>query len=116
VAFNLYRATTATGPWDTVIDCQPARGDAVTGARYSYRDTLVVPGIRYYYLLEEITVDGPGERFGPVSAEIGLPPEPTSTPTATPTATEASSTSTPTPTVTPTVTKRSLFLPVIIRQ
>ena len=114
VAFSLYRATTEAGPWDTPIDRQPARGDAVTGASYLYRDTQVTPGIRYYYLLEELTQAGAGQRFGPVSARIGLPPEPTSTPT--PTATGTQQTSTPTPTLTSTVTKRSLFLPVILRQ
>lgn len=103
MAFRLYSATAEAGPWDTPIDLQPARGDAVTGATYSYRDTQVAPGIRYYYLLEELTQAGAGQRFGPVSAEIGLPPEPTST-------------STPTPTLTPTVTRRSLFLPVVLRQ
>ena len=120
VAFNLYRATTVDGPWTLPISTQPAMGDEASGAIYSYQDTQVKSGIRYYYLLEELAEDGRSQRFGPVSAGID---DPTSTPTATAT---RWSTSTPTPTATewPTATRqptnsvtvRSLFLPMILRQ
>lgn len=94
-AFNLYRANSSGGPWDQRVVQQDALGDGFTGATYQYRDTNVTPGVRYYYLLEELTSAGPGERAGPVNAGIGLESEPTSTATAT-----APATATRTPTVT----------------
>lgn len=97
-AFNLYRATSAAGPWDQRVDQQEARGDGFTGARYEYRDTAVTPGVRYYYLLEELTSAGVGDRAGPLEAL--LPGTPTATATATPTITA-------TPTQAPTSTRTS---------
>lgn len=108
--FNLYRATEllpANGPWGQPIDTQPARGDNFTGATYQFRDMDVVPGIRYYYLLEELTPAGPGQRIGPISAGIGLTPEPTATSTATastPTATPTTAIPTATATTAATAT------------
>lgn len=70
--FNLYRAASAAGPWDQRVDQQAAKGDGFTGAIYQFRDTDVVPGVRYYYLLEELTSSGAGDRAGPINAGIGL--------------------------------------------
>lgn len=86
VAFNLYRSESAGGHGDQPVKSLPARGDRVTGAEYSYEDTDVTPNVRYYYYLVEMIQAGPGQRFGPVNAGIGLQPEPTATPTATATA------------------------------
>jgi hypothetical protein len=123
VAFNLYRATTVNGPWTVPISTQPGAGDMVAGASYTYRDTQVTPGFRYYYLLEEITVSGPGERFGPVNAGVALPPRLTLTPTSTATlwpipTPSLTATERPTATRNPTntITRRSLFLPIILRR
>jgi hypothetical protein len=57
-AFNLYRAEASTGPWDTVVDLQPAQGDGATGATYTFVDENVKAGKTYYYLLEEIESNG----------------------------------------------------------
>ncbi len=84
--FNLYRALeplALNADWGAPIATQQAEGDGFTGATYQYRDTDVVPGVRYYYLLEELTAAGPGQRAGPVNAGIGLEPEATATATAT---------------------------------
>lgn len=109
--FRLYRALeplAINADWGMPIHTEQAAGDGFTGATYQYRDTDVVPGVRYYYLLEELTAAGPGQRAGPINAGIGLEPEPTATatataaPTTTATATRtATATSTATSTVQP---------------
>jgi hypothetical protein len=117
-AFRIYRALAATGPWDTWIHQQPAVGDLV-GATYQYRDLDVMPGITYYYLLEEIEADDSRVRYIDkiASAAIGQPAtatltaSPTTTLTPTPSATPvptatASATQTPKPHLQPTATRR----------
>ena len=60
LAFRLYRAHAASGPWteDSIVDEQPAQGDGVTGATYSFSDDGVGAGRTYYYLLEEADING----------------------------------------------------------
>ena len=58
VAFRLYRAQASDGPWDTIVDAQPAQGNGTTGATYTFLDTDVARGTTYYYLLEDISQDG----------------------------------------------------------
>ncbi len=57
VGFRLSRSLSATGGF-TEIQTEPAQGNASTGANYSYVDTHVAPGTRYYYLLESISSSG----------------------------------------------------------
>lgn len=115
--FNLYRALAETGPWDPdhIVNQQAAQGSGFTGAVYEYSDTHVTPGVRYYYLLEELTSSGVGQHAGPISAGIGLEPEPTATATETLT---PSATLSPTASATPTATatfKPTIYLPLIVR-
>jgi hypothetical protein len=72
-AFELFRTEATTPPpWGgTPIHVEPARGDGVTGAVYTYRDTAVISGDTYYYWLQERTQGGgAGGQFGPVRAAM----------------------------------------------
>ena len=96
LGFNLYRSLDSGSQGDKVGDTFPVRGDGFTGAQYSYPDTDIVTGKRYYYSLEEIASGGGGLRIiSTANAGIDVP-----TLTPTPTAT-ATGTSTPTATHTP---------------
>ena len=136
VAFLLYRAQASNGPWDIVVDMQPAQGDPATGATYIFSDHDVEAGKTYCYLLEEIdnsgmstkledfivcaTVLGPGSTFTPTATSTATPgpsPTPTSTRTPIPTATDwptATRQVTNTPTPTPTA-NRTIYLPLLLR-
>jgi hypothetical protein len=58
VAFNLYRSEDSGSRGQQIGDTFPAKGDSITGAKYSYLDTDVVPGVRYYYSLEKVAASG----------------------------------------------------------
>ena len=94
-AFNLYRSQDSGSQGQQIGSTFPAQGDGITGALYSYRDTDVVPGQRYYYSLEEIDLSGGRTIIARANAGIGMPtltPTPTPTPTATATATATATT------------------------
>ena len=66
--WNVYRATDTQGPFRQLTRFPiPSRGDSDTPLGYQYTDTNVVPGTRYYYLVEGITLDGLARR-SPVMA------------------------------------------------
>jgi hypothetical protein len=68
--FNLYRAAGPDGPYVKVNDgLVAAKGDAVGGASYSYLDAGLSAGT-YYYLLEDLDLNGTTTRHGPVSAAV----------------------------------------------
>jgi len=118
-AFNLYRAETSTGPWDTIVDAQPAQGDGTTGATYIFTDYDVEAGKTYYYLLEEVDSNGTRTKLeGFIVCATALVPGQatfTPTPTATRTATPDPS-QTPTRTPTPTLSAdRTIYLPLLLR-
>ena len=70
--FNLYRATNEEAAWAKINTRMiPARGDALQGTSYSFADTEVIPGITYYYWLEDVDLKGGSRRHGPVSATLG---------------------------------------------
>lgn len=58
VAFNLYRSEDSGSRGQQIGDTFPAKGDDITGAVYSYLDTDVMPGVRYYYSLEKVAASG----------------------------------------------------------
>ena len=58
MGFSLYRSLNSNNQGQRIGDTFPAKGGGVTGAKYSYTDTDVVPGVRYYYSLEEIDSSG----------------------------------------------------------
>ena len=67
--FNLYRATAAGGPYEKInAVILPARGTAVSGARYMFRDARVRNRTTYHYRLEDVDLDGASTMHGPVSA------------------------------------------------
>ncbi len=72
VAFNLYRSQDPISLGQQLATL-PAQGDAVTGATYSYRDSQVTPGIRYYYTLGQMTQSGELITIATANAGIGLP-------------------------------------------
>lgn len=105
--FQVYRALSANGPWDTVVNTQNADPGGTYGAEYTFTDPAsnLVLGTTYYYMLEEIESGGATNRYEEASwirqATAGNPGEATATPTITPTSTAGPS---PTPTATRTAT------------
>jgi len=115
-SFRLYRATAEAGPYGAPIYEPAARGDGITGALYEYWDLDVVPGVTYYYKLEDLQSDGTVTTHGPIRVD----PEQATTPTATippsPTATRTGGTGAgPTPSGTATRTPTATATPVSIR-
>ncbi len=107
VMFVLSRADSENGDYQT-LETFPAEGDAVSGATYDYTDTAVIPGMTYWYKLEDLDVnDNLSLAHAPLSARIPAEGEPTYTPTATATETPTATPTqegTPTATFTPTAT------------
>jgi hypothetical protein len=70
--FNLQRATAVSGPYTKLnATLIPAKGDAVSGASYTYTDHNVIKGMTYYYKLEDVDTHGVSTFHGPVSATAG---------------------------------------------
>ena len=69
LGFNLYRADSASGPWQQLTGSLiPGLGSSPEGARYRYVDASVTNGATYYYGLEDVETTGVTERHGPVWA------------------------------------------------
>ena len=70
--FNLYRATSADGPYTQINEALiAAQGDAVAGSSYSFLDT---PGYgTFYYQLEDVDYYGVSTLHGPVEATVARP-------------------------------------------
>ena len=70
--FLVHRSTDLT--WKNAVRVNPrlieSTGDEETGAYYVYADTLVVPGVTYYYWLQELEIDGGTNVYGPISGKI----------------------------------------------
>ena len=70
--FLVHRSTDLT--WENAVRVNPrmieSTGDEETGAYYAYADTLVVPGVTYYYWLQELEIDGGTNVYGPISSKI----------------------------------------------
>jgi hypothetical protein len=63
-AFQLYRSTAVDGEFVLITDeAIPSQGNALAGGSYSFVDTDVLPGVTYYYLLEEIEYDSTANRY-----------------------------------------------------
>ena len=69
LGFNLYRGPSATGPWTrlnpTLI---PGLGSSPLGQGYTWRDSGLVNGVRYYYRLEDVDTRSVSTFHGPISA------------------------------------------------
>ena len=67
--FNIYRSQSPNGPFIKINEqLIPASPDPIVGGSYMYTDTNVVPGVTYYYELEDVEFDGNTERHGPIRA------------------------------------------------
>jgi TRAP-type C4-dicarboxylate transport system permease small subunit len=65
--FNLYRSFSVEGPYEKVNEYLiPASPDPLTGGSYSYIDHDVLPGIMYYYELEDVEFNGSTSRSAPI--------------------------------------------------
>ncbi len=69
LGFHLYRSDSAAGPFERITSLLIAGlGSSPVGRSYSYRDSGLVNGRTYHYLLEDVETTGRAERHGPVSA------------------------------------------------
>jgi uncharacterized repeat protein (TIGR01451 family) len=70
--FILYRST--SGDWEEAVRITPhliqAVGDENNGATYSFEDELAVPGVPYYYWLQELELTGYTVIYGPTAGMI----------------------------------------------
>jgi hypothetical protein len=65
--FNLYRGDSPDGPWMKLNQALiPPAGDPIVGGKYSYGDDTVGPGRTYYYLLEDVALNGSTTRHPPI--------------------------------------------------
>jgi hypothetical protein len=68
VGFNLYRGTSAQGPWtplnQSLIPSQAVSGSS-SGATYEWIDGQAQPGLAYFYLLEDVDAAGIATQHGP---------------------------------------------------
>jgi len=62
--FHLYRSDSPDGPFVPITENPiPAQGDPLAGASYSYQDSQVSWGQRYFYQLEEVERSGTRNRY-----------------------------------------------------
>ncbi len=70
--FNLYRSTSADGPFVQVNEqLVPSSPDPLTGGDYAFADPDVDPGRTYFYELEEVEYNGATQRFPPIQVTAG---------------------------------------------
>jgi len=67
--FNIYRSESKNGEYVRINgEIIEPQGSAVSGATYTFIDTGLENGKRYYYKLEDIDTKGKKVKYGPVSA------------------------------------------------
>jgi hypothetical protein len=72
--FNLLRGEGSTGPYEQVnSELIPSSSDALTGGSYRYNDNHLKAGETYYYVLEEIEINGNSNQHGPIIVEATRP-------------------------------------------
>jgi hypothetical protein len=70
VGFDILRGESDSGPFIKVNDSIiPPSIDPMIGGEYQFIDTNVKPGRVYYYILEDIEMDGTRQSHGPVIQE-----------------------------------------------
>jgi hypothetical protein len=74
VGFNIYRADSQVGEMNKINASLILSKDpgSTAGATYSFLDESVVPGVTYYYWLEDVDVSGAVEMNGPVAVKMGV--------------------------------------------
>jgi len=72
LGFNIYRADSQVGEMNKInASLIPSKDPGSTvGAAYSFLDESAVPGVTYYYWLEDVDVAGAAEMNGPVAARM----------------------------------------------
>lgn len=71
LGFNVYRSESSDGEYTRInTEMVSAKGSAFIGTSYSYTDENVVPGVTYYYKLEDLDVDGFNTFHGPIMAKV----------------------------------------------
>ena len=67
IGYNLLRSESDSGPFNQIND-QPitTSDDPLTGGEYTYEDKGVIAGKTYYYVLEEIEINGGKNQYGPI--------------------------------------------------
>ncbi len=69
LGFHLHRSLSEGGPWTRITPSLiPGLGSSPEGASYSFRDTGLTNGVRYFYRLEDIDSEQGSTFHGPVSA------------------------------------------------
>ncbi|MGD8897286.1 MAG: LamG domain-containing protein, partial [Acidobacteriota bacterium] len=72
LGFHLHRSLSEDGPWTRITPSLiPGLGSSPEGASYSFRDTGLTNGVRYFYRLEDIDSESGSTFHGPVSAVPG---------------------------------------------
>jgi len=65
--FDLYRSISSVEGFEKLnLDLIPASDDPLTGSSYTYSDENVIPGETYYYLVEDVDVNGSRNQHGPI--------------------------------------------------
>jgi hypothetical protein len=70
--FRIVRSETEAGPYAAVTEQPIALAGKAGGASYEYRDPSVRPNRTYWYKLQEVLGDGPGQEFGPYALTYRL--------------------------------------------
>lgn len=74
LGFYLYRSLSKEGPYVRITpELIPGAGSSASLRDYSHTDREVVPGVTYWYELEDIAFDGTKTRHGPVKATPTAP-------------------------------------------
>ncbi len=74
LGFHLYRSLSETGPWTRLTSSLiPGLGSSATGQAYSFHDTGLTNGTRYFYRLDDVDASSTTTSHGPVSAVPGTP-------------------------------------------
>ena len=69
--FHIRRSESEDGPYERITDAMiPAEGGPTWGAEYSVEDSDVIPGVAYFYKLEDVDVNGAITLHGPVSGKV----------------------------------------------
>ncbi len=71
LGWNVYRSRSPNGPFLRINPVTlPSGGDSQEETDYIYQDSSAEEGVRHFYLVEGITIQGLPERSFPVSAEL----------------------------------------------
>ncbi len=79
LGFHVYRSPLDSGPWTRLTaSLIPGLGSSPLGQSYSWLDSGLTNGVRYYYRLEDVDTSSVSTFHGPVSAvpHVSAPPPP----------------------------------------